>query len=101
LNDVHLRGTVDQVQQRWTPDGGMAVNALLMVPRTAVASERQVGECEQPLPLRAHGKHARLLLENTGNRVEITGQVRRRLYQRQQKIHWGQVEIWVTDCLPI
>jgi len=92
---------LDEVEQRWTADGGMAVNALLIVPRTAVASERRVGEHEQPLPLRAHGEQARLLQENSGKKVEITGHVRRRLYQRHQQTHWGQVEIWVTDCLPI
>lgn len=100
-NRVQLTGRIDDIRQRWTPDGHQAVIAALIIPRPKLGPARASIEAEQPMPLRATGKHAEALLAHQHKTVNIEGILRRRYYSRDGDIHWGQVEVWVEQCTPI
>ncbi len=55
---------------------------------------------EQPMPLRAIGKMAELLVQWENHTIFIEGTLRRRYYSRDGEQRWGQVEIWVDACHP-
>jgi len=96
LNAVQLRGVVDDIHDRWMPDGSLAVVAGLMVYRPHLGQQRNVICDEQPMPLRAEGKFAEALINLKGQAVHIEGELRRRYYSRDGEQRWGQVEVWVN-----
>jgi len=100
VNSVRLQGRIEEVRQRWMPDGSLAVIAALIVPRPMFGPTRATTATEQPLPLRAEGKMAECILARQGQDVRIEGQLRRRFYSRDGEPCWGQVEIWVNQCQP-
>ena len=101
INRVQLTGRIDEIRQRWTPDGRLAVIASLIIPRPQLGPARASVEAEQPMPLRATGEHAEALLAHQHETVNIEGILRRRYYSRDGDTHWGQVEVWVETCRPI
>lgn len=100
MNSVRLQGRIEEVRQRWMPDGSQAVIAALIVPRPMQGPARATAATEQPLPLRAEGRMAECILAHQGRDVHIEGQLRRRFYSRDGEPCWGQVEIWVNQCQP-
>jgi len=100
-NRVRLAGRIDEVRQRWTPDGRLAVIASLIIPRPQLGPARANVEAAQPIPLRATGQQAETLLAHLHAFVEVEGVLRRRYYSRDEDVHWGQVEVWVETCRPI
>ena len=100
-NHVRLRGRIEEIRQRWTPDGRLAVIVSLVIPRPQLGPARASVEAAQPIPLRATGKQAEELLAHQQALVEIEGKLRRRYYSRDGDVHWGQVEVWVETCRPI
>jgi hypothetical protein len=101
VNSARLHGRLDEVRQRWMPDGSLAVIAALVMPRPSLGPVRAGAASEQPIPLRAEGKMAEYILSHQGEDVAIEGQLRRRYYSRDGEPCWGQVEIWVNRCQPL
>jgi single-stranded DNA-binding protein len=97
---VRLKGIVDDIHQRWTPDGSLAVVASLMIHRPHLGPMRANVVDEQPMPLRAVGTMAEKLAAYQGKVVTVEGTLRRRYYSRDGEQRWGQVEIWVDVCHP-
>ncbi len=97
---VRAQGLLGGIRERWMPDQSLAIIAELEVSRPALGSERKHQQTTQPLPLRASGDIAKALASYAGKHVSLTGQLRRRVYQRDGQTHWGQLEIWVDDCQP-
>jgi len=95
---VRLQGRIDDIHQRWTPDGSLAVVASLMITRPHLGPSRAQMLDEQPMPLRALDEMAKLLVKYQGEAVSIEGTLRRRYYSRDGEQRWGQVEIWVDTC---
>jgi len=95
-----MTGRVDDIRQRWTPDGSLAVIASLTIHRPHLGPSRAQIMDEQPMPLRALGAMAELLLKHQGETVSVEGSLRRRYYSRDGEQRWGQVEIWVDQCHP-
>ena len=79
----------------------MAVIASLTIHRPHLGPARAQMLDEQPMPLRALGTIAELLLEHQGEEVSIEGSLRRLYYSRDGAQHWGQVEIWLDSCNPV
>lgn len=96
LNAVQLRGVVDDIHDRWMPDGSLAVVASLIVHRPHLGQQRGTMCDEQPMPLRAEGKFAEALIRFKGKAVYIQGELRRRYYSRDGEQRWGQVEVWLN-----
>lgn len=101
MNKVQLTGRLDQIRQRWTPDGSMAVIAALIIQRPHLGPKRETMVDEQPMPLRATGRMAEELVRYYDKEVHIEGTLRRRYYSRDGEQRWGQVEIWVDICRPL
>ncbi len=97
LNAVQLQGVVDDIHERWMPDGSLAVVASLIVNRPHLGQQRATVCDEQPMPLRAENAFATALIQNKGKAVDIKGELRRRYYSREGEQRWGQVEIWVHE----
>jgi len=97
-NRVRLTGRLQNMRQRWTPDGSLALIAELMVDRPPLGPARAGMQDEQPMPLRAEGETAKALLAREGQQVVLEGRLRRRYYNRDGQPCWGQVEIWVDAC---
>ncbi len=95
LNAVQLRGVIDDIHNRWMPDGSLAVIAALLVFRPHLGQQRATICDEQPMPLRAEGVYAEQLIKLKGQAVHIEGELRRRYYSRDGEQRWGQVEVWV------
>ena len=100
VNEVRLCGRIRSVRQRWTPDGEPAVVAELVLPRPPLGAPRASQETEQPIPLRARGAMAGEIARREGECVRVSGMLRRRYYRRDNQPCWGQVEVWVGDCMP-
>ncbi|MDT8376771.1 MAG: hypothetical protein RQ867_08600 [Mariprofundaceae bacterium] len=96
-----MTGRLEDIDQRWTPDGSMAVIASLTIHRPHLGPARARMLEEQPMPLRAQGAIAELLLTHLGEVISIEGSLRRRYYSRDGEQRWGQVEIWVDACHPV
>ncbi|MDX8383701.1 MAG: hypothetical protein R8M45_06440 [Ghiorsea sp.] len=96
LNAVQLRGVIDDIHQRWMPDGSLAVVASLNIHRPHLGQQRVTMCEEQPMPLRAEGMFAESIIKLKGKSVHIEGELRRRYYSRDGEQRWGQVEIWVN-----
>jgi len=96
-----MAGRLDDIRQRWTPDGSLAVIASLTIHRPHLGPHRAQMFDEQPMPLRAQGVVAERLLKHQGEIISIEGSLRRRYYSRDGEQRWGQVEIWVDACHPI
>ncbi|MDQ6989514.1 MAG: hypothetical protein Q9M19_06490 [Mariprofundaceae bacterium] len=94
-NAVQLCGVIQDIHDRWMPDGSLAVIAALLVDRPHLGQQRATTCDEQPMPLRAEGKHAELLVKLNGKAVQVQGELRRRYYSRDGEQRWGQVEVWV------
>jgi len=101
LNQVRVSGLLQQLRQRWTPDGSLAVIAELLLPRPQLGPVRAGAQEMQPMPLRATGKAAEALVRMQDRHIEATGCLRRRYYSRDGEPCWGQVEIWVDSCHPL
>ncbi len=102
-NLVRLFGRLEDIRERWTPDGSRSAIASLMVGRPQLGAPRNTGAAnvdEQPLPLRAQGEQAEALIRHAKQHVMIEGSLRRRFYRREGDPTWGQVEIWVSRCEP-
>jgi len=99
-NRVRLYGRLEDIRQRWTPDGKLAVIAALTIPRPKLGASRARIQEEQPIPLRATGEQAEALQKHQHQLVSIEGCLRRRYYNREGEPHWGQVEVWVDLCRP-
>jgi len=97
---VRLKGRLDDIHQRWTPDGSLAVVAALLIHRPHLGPTRAQVLDEQPMPLRAVGDMAEELVKRQGQMLNIEGTLRRRYYSRDGEQRWGQVEIWVDACHP-
>lgn len=97
---VRLKGRLDDIHQRWTPDGSLAVIATLLIERPHLGPHRAQMVDEQPMPLRAVGRSAEALVRCAGQVSSIEGTLRRRYYSRDGEQRWGQVEIWVDVCRP-
>jgi len=97
---VRLHGRIDDVHQRWTPDGSLAVVASLVIHRPHLGAQRANVVDEQPMPLRAVGAIADQLVKCQDQLIRIEGTLRRRYYSRDGEQRWGQVEIWVDVCSP-
>jgi len=97
---VRLQGRIDDIHQRWTPDGSLAVVASLVIHRPHLGAQRANVVDEQPMPLRAVGEMAEQLAKCQGQDISIEGTLRRRYYSRDGEQRWGQVEIWVDVCDP-
>jgi len=95
---VRLQGRLDDIHQRWTPDGSLAVVASLVIERPHLGPARAQLVHEQPMPLRAVGTMATMLVANVGKVIAVEGTLRRRYYSRDGEQRWGQVEIWVDAC---
>ncbi len=100
LNAVRLCGVVDDIHERWMPDGSLAVVAALMIHRPHLGQQRGTMLDEQPMPLRAEGEYAEALIRLKGQAVHVEGELRRRYYSRDGEQRWGQVEIWV-NCIDL
>jgi len=55
---------------------------------------------EQPMPLRAVGAVAHLLVDLDKHAIAVEGTLRRRYYSRDGEQRWGQVEVWVDMVIP-
>lgn len=99
-NLVRLSGRLSDIRQRWTPDGSLAVVASLQVERPHLGPQRANIVEEQPMPLRALGDVASMLVRLDNQMVAVEGTLRRRYYSRDGEQRWGQVEIWVDACHP-
>lgn len=97
LNAVQLHGVVDDIHDRWMPDGSLAVVAALIVHRPHLGQQRGTMLDEQPMPLRALGEFAEALIRYKGQAVQVQGELRRRYYSRDGQQRWGQVEVWVNQ----
>ncbi|MDQ6967839.1 MAG: hypothetical protein Q9M14_04070 [Mariprofundaceae bacterium] len=97
---VRLQGRIDDIHQRWTPDGSLAVVASLVIHRPHLGAPRANIVDEQPMPLRAIGGLAEQLVKYQGQDITVEGTLRRRYYSRDGEKRWGQVEIWVDVCSP-
>lgn len=86
---------LQDIKQRWTPDGSLAVIASLMIPRPLLGPTRVRCVTEQPIPLRADGEAAECLCKQAGKHIEVYALLRRRYYSRDGEERWGQVELWV------
>ncbi|MES0371976.1 MAG: hypothetical protein ABUK11_06815 [Mariprofundaceae bacterium] len=95
-----MTGRLDNIRQRWTPDGSLAVIASLIIHRPHLGPERAQMMDEQPMPLRALGATAETLLKHQSEMVSVEGSLKRRYYSRDGEQRWGQVEIWVDRCHP-
>ncbi|MDX8393759.1 MAG: hypothetical protein R8K21_04140 [Mariprofundales bacterium] len=93
MNAVRLTGMVDEIRQRWMPDGSLAVVAVLVLARPLHGAARKAQPAEQPIPLRAQGEQAQFLLSYDKQRIQVCGLLRRRCYTRNQEVQWGQVEV--------
>ncbi len=93
---IQLQGVLQDIKQRWTPDGSLAVIASLMIPRPLLGPTRAKCVSEQPIPLRADGKAAEFLTTQAGKHIQVSGVLRRRYYSRDGEERWGQVELWVS-----
>ncbi|HXH71843.1 MAG TPA: hypothetical protein VNI58_03405 [Mariprofundaceae bacterium] len=100
-NFARVSGLLQQLRQRWTPDGSLAVIAEVHTPRPQLGPVRAGIQEMQPMPIRATGKAAEALVRAEGRQVEVTGCLRRRYYSREGEPCWGQVEIWVESCHPL
>ena len=96
LNTVQLRGVVDDIHDRWMPNGSLAVVASLIVHRPHLGQKRATMLDEQPMPLRAEGDLAEKLIKFKGEYVHVEGELRRRYYSRDGQQRWGQVEVWLS-----
>jgi len=94
-------GRLEDIRQRWTPDGSMAVIASLTIHRPHLGPSRAQMLDEQPMPLRAQGAIAEQLLKLQEEEISIEGSLRRRYYSRDGEQRWGQVEVWVDACHPV
>lgn len=99
INAVQLRGVIDDIHDRWMPDGSLAVVASLMVFRPHLGQQRANICDEQPMPLRAEGELAEAIIRQKGYAVHIEGELRRRYYSRDGAQRWGQVEVWVQSVI--
>jgi len=97
---VRLTGRLNDIHQRWTPDGSLAVVASLQIERPHLGPRRAQMVEEQPMPLRAVGNIAEMLVRLENHEIAIEGTLRRRYYSRDGEQRWGQVEIWVDACIP-
>lgn len=97
-NQVRMIGRLQNMQQRWTPDGSLALIAELMIARPPLGPSRAGLQDEQPMPLRATGSIAKALLALDGQQINLEGRLRRRYYNRDGNPCWGQVEVWVDAC---
>lgn len=100
-NQVRVSGLLQQLRQRWTPDGSLAVIAEIHLSRPQLGPVRAGAQEMQPLPIRASGKAAEALVRLQERHIEATGCLRRRYYSRDGEPCWGQVEIWVESCHPL
>lgn len=91
-------GRLQNMRQRWTPDGSLALIAELMIHRPPLGPVRAGIQDEQPMPIRAEGKVAESLLALEGRQTILEGRLRRRYYNRDGNPCWGQVEVWVDAC---
>jgi len=98
FNRARVSGRLENVQQRWMPDGSLALTAELATTRPKLGTVRADVQDEQPMPLRAHGDIAQTLMPLVGRNVMIDGCLRRRFYSKDNNPCWGQVEIWVDAC---
>ncbi|MDQ6990927.1 MAG: hypothetical protein Q9M11_04260 [Mariprofundaceae bacterium] len=93
-------GRLSDIHQRWTPDGTLAVVASLWIERPHLGPQRAQIMDEQPMPLRAVGNMADMLVRLDNHEIFIEGTLRRRYYSRDGEQRWGQVEIWVDAVTP-
>jgi len=98
FNRARVSGRLENMQQRWMPDGSLALIATLMTTRPLMGPVRSNVQDTQPMPLRAQGDIAQNLLDLDGQQVMIDGCLRRRFYSKDNNPCWGQVEIWVDAC---
>jgi len=98
FNRTRISGRLQQIRDRWTPDGSKALIAELITDRPQLGPVRADVQDEQPLPLRAAGNIVSQMLAMDGQHVTIEGCLRRRFYSREGRPCWGQVEIWVDRC---
>ncbi len=92
---------MQDLKQRWTPDGSLAVIASLIIPRPSLGPSRARHVDSQPIPLRADGAAAEQLTQLEGQHIEVAGTLRRRYYSRDGEERWGQVELWVQQSRQI
>jgi len=100
FNRTRVSGRLQQIRDRWTPDGSQALIAELVSKRPQLGPVRAGVQDEQPLPLRATGDIVSQILALEGQLVTVEGTLRRRFYNREGQPCWGQVEIWVDYCQP-
>jgi len=98
FNRARVSGRLENMCQRWMPDGSLALTAELLTTRPKLGPARGDVKDEQPMPLRANGDIAQTLLTLEGQNVMIDGCLRRRFYSKDNNPCWGQVEIWVDAC---
>lgn len=98
---IQLQGELQDLKQRWTPDGSLAVIASLIIPRPSLGPSRARHVDSQPIPLRADGAAAEQLTQLEGQHIEVAGTLRRRYYSRDGEERWGQVELWVQQSRQI
>jgi len=98
FNRARVSGRLENMQQRWMPDGSLALIATLMTTRPLLGPAGTNTQDKQPMPLRAHGDIAQTLLNLDGKQVLIDGCLRRRFYSKDNNPTWGQVELWVDAC---
>jgi len=98
FNRARVTGRLEDMQQRWMPDGSLALIASLITIRPLMGPVRANVQDTQPMPLRAQGDIAQTLLDLDGQQVMIDGCLRRRFYSKDNNPCWGQVEIWVDAC---
>ncbi len=101
FNRARVSGRLENMQQRWMPDGSLSLIAELATTRPKLGHVRADVQDEQPMPLRANGNIANTLLSLDGKTVMIDGCLRRRFYSKDNNPCWGQVEIWVDACRAI
>ncbi|PIP02943.1 MAG: hypothetical protein COW18_14335 [Zetaproteobacteria bacterium CG12_big_fil_rev_8_21_14_0_65_54_13] len=99
FNRARVTGRLQQIRDRWTPDGSKALIAELVTGRPQLGPIRAGVQNEQPLPLRATGDIVSKMVALDGQHVTIEGCLRRRFYSREGEPCWGQVEIWVDRCM--
>ncbi|MDQ6993768.1 MAG: hypothetical protein Q9M31_09845 [Mariprofundus sp.] len=98
FNRARFSGRLQQIRDRWTPDGSKALIAELITSRPQLGPIRAGVQDEQPLPLRATGNIVNQMVAMDGQHVTVEGCLRRRFYSRGGEPCWGQVEIWVDRC---
>ncbi|WP_167631625.1 hypothetical protein [Mariprofundus ferrooxydans] len=98
FNRARITGRLQQIRDRWMPDGSKALIAELVTRRPELGPVRAGVQDEQPLPLRAAGDIVSHMLALDGQLVTIEGCLRRRFYSREGQPCWGQMEIWVDRC---